>query len=101
MLAADFLEANYDQVIWKTSNSKEKFSWIHIFFENNSSPPPSCKIPFSQFIRNACSRFFIGESTYLLLVLLTAEDRVVHKRRLLFLSSLYRDQSNLASVLYV
>ena len=39
--------------------------------------------------------------TYLLLVLLTAEDRMVHKRRLLCLSSLYRDQSNLASVLYI
>ena len=45
MLAADFLEVNYDQVIWKTNNSKEKFSWIHIFFENNS-PPPLVKYPF-------------------------------------------------------
>ena len=40
-------------------------------------------------------------SYYLLFVLMTAKDRVVHKRRLLLLSSLKRNQPNLASVLYV
>ena len=61
MLAADFLEANYDQVIWKTSNSKEKFSWIHIFFENNSSPPPLVKYPFPSLLGMLALDFSLGK----------------------------------------
>ena len=61
MLAADFLEANYDQVIWKTSNSKEKISWIHIFFENNSPPPPLVKYPFLSLLGMLALDFSLGK----------------------------------------